>query len=610
MKQMNSLGRHHAMSPLLAGAICGILMILVVGVMAKINIAYSAPWVSTHVLKMDVSNADAMANGSDVRIAGRLIGQVTSVNAQGNQAEVSMQINDSEWPLPSDTSASVRLATLLGQKYVELVPGTSQSHLADASVIGIDATHPVVDFDQVLNTFNDKTRSSLTSLIRTLGTPQTGALTGPGEDQTLQQLIPSLADLATHSNTPTGELAKRDPELNSILINLAATSDSLAGSSADLAGTINSLNSVTGALAAHQTALESYISNNDALNQTANAILGGPGAAQLNAGLQQLNGLTKQADGLFTTLIPETKDFQGNAASAAVNLIWEVGDATSQSSKSGFFLRQNLVGTDPSGLLPPGPAPVLPTAPVAPAPLAPSTCTAAYVTSIGSPTIITPYIALPLGGAAVSGHSVVFDAGTTSGSPTSLQYLVDGKPVGAATPTIYGWIFIWNSTTVPNGVHTVSARATDAVGDVGISSGVTVTVSGSSVPTPAPSPSPSPTPAPTAPPTAVPTPGSTPPPIPSVPGVPGGPHAPSGCAGTQAPQAPAPVPQLAPSGPSAPSIPLPNLMVPCVTLCATQSSYDVTAPQGSSATGASLIVESTVDGVIADAEPRRIGGAA
>src|SRR5207253_3678218 len=142
------------------------------------------------------------------------VGQVVSINAAGRYANITFHVDDGNWPLPSDTTAFVRLATLLGQKYVQLNPGHASQSLADSATIGLQATKPVVDFDQILNTFDKPTRDSLTSLIRT------AAASVQGQEGALQQLIPDLSDLSIHSQVPTQELVTRDPEFNKILINL------------------------------------------------------------------------------------------------------------------------------------------------------------------------------------------------------------------------------------------------------------------------------------------------------------------------------------------------------------------------------------------------------
>ena len=341
-------GRRSVISPLLAGLLAGLAIAIVIGLMAKINLDFAAPWQKTHTLTAQVSDADGIAYGSDVRISGRLVGQVTGIDARGDHSDVTFKVDDSEWPLPQDTRASIRLATLLGQKYVELEPGTDTQHLlSDGSTIGLQSTKPVVDFDQILDTFDQPTRNSLTSLLRTLGSGVAG------QEGTLQQILPTFGQLSVHSQVPTGELSRRDPQINDILVNLGTTADQLDRSSADLAGVIDNLNTVTGALATHQTALEGYITNVDKLNQTTDAVLGNGGAAELDAGLSQLGNASTQLNVLLGHMITESRTFTATHADrAAISLVFEIGDATSQSNKAGYFLRQSTAGVDVCGLTP------------------------------------------------------------------------------------------------------------------------------------------------------------------------------------------------------------------------------------------------------------------
>ena len=344
---MSGTGRRYSFNPTLAGLIAGVLIALVIGLMAKINLDFAAPWNPTHTLTAQVTDADGLAFGSDVRIAGRVVGQVTNVVSRGDHTDITFHVDSSDWPLPQDTSANIRLATLLGQKYVQLTPGQSSSQLNDDGVIGMQATQPVVDFDQILNTFDKPTRDALTSLLRTAGASV------QGQEGTLQQLSPDLRDLSVHSVAGTGELAKRNDEINNILVNLGVTADQLDASRNDLAGVIDNLNSITASLAQNQSALTGYIHNTDAINQTTDAVLGNGGAQQLNAGLQDLGDLARRLDTLMSTLLPESTLFQTSHADVyARDLVFEIGAATSQSDRSGYFLRQNAAGVDPCGLIP------------------------------------------------------------------------------------------------------------------------------------------------------------------------------------------------------------------------------------------------------------------
>ena len=48
--------------------------------------------------------------------------------------------------------------------------------------------------------------------------------------------------------------------------------------------------------------------------------------------------------------------------------------------------------------------------------------------------------------------------------------------VGTAVPTLYGYLFELNTTTVPNGTYTLQSVASDAGGNAGFSSGVQITI--------------------------------------------------------------------------------------------------------------------------------------
>lgn len=337
--------RQQRINPLVAGLIAGLVIAFVVGVMAKINLDFAAPWAKTHTLVVQVSDADGIAVSSDVRIAGRLVGQVTGVRSQGSYSDVTLHIDDSEWPLPQDSTASIRLATLLGQKYVEIQPGHSHQYYADEAVVPTTKTQPVVDFDQILDTFDKPTRDALTRLIRTAGSAVRN------QEGVVQNLIPDLRQLSADSVRDLQTLANNDGHLNGILVDLGVVADQLARSRDDLAGVIDNLNGVTAALASNQDALRGQIRNGDRLNQLTDQVLGGGSAGQLAAGLQRLNGVAHQLDALLAKLIPESNG--GFAViQDEVNLIYRIGDATSQSDVDGYFLRQYAQGVDTLGLSP------------------------------------------------------------------------------------------------------------------------------------------------------------------------------------------------------------------------------------------------------------------
>ena len=73
----------------------------------------------------------------------------------------------------------------------------------------------------------------------------------------------------------------------------------------------------------------------------------------------------------------------------------------------------------------------------------------------------------------------MFAAGTSA--VTGVQFEVtggslSGHVVGTAGATIYGWIALWDTTTVPNGSYTLQSVATETGGTTATSPGITINV--------------------------------------------------------------------------------------------------------------------------------------
>ena len=88
-------------------------------------------------------------------------------------------------------------------------------------------------------------------------------------------------------------------------------------------------------------------------------------------------------------------------------------------------------------------------------------------------------VVLPAANATISGGQYL-DA-LASPRVTQVQYALSGGTlsdavVATASPTLYGWIASWDSTTVPNGSYTLQSVASYAGGVAGTSPGVTIVV--------------------------------------------------------------------------------------------------------------------------------------
>ncbi len=93
----------------------------------------------------------------------------------------------------------------------------------------------------------------------------------------------------------------------------------------------------------------------------------------------------------------------------------------------------------------------------------------------GDTTPPTTAITAPANGATVSGTVSVTASASDNVGVTQVQFYIDG--VLASTDTTSPYSYSWNTTAVANGSHTIYSRASDAAGNTGTSSTVTVTVS-------------------------------------------------------------------------------------------------------------------------------------
>jgi hypothetical protein len=124
----------------------------------------------------------------------------------------------------------------------------------------------------------------------------------------------------------------------------------------------------------------------------------------------------------------------------------------------------------------------------------PSTCTAVgFNGSSQSQTLIergalstTTSVLIPSSGTAISGTSAILDASASAaGGVATLQFVITGgsydqSVIGTATPTIYGYLFAWNTTSVAGGTYTLQSLVTDDDGNSAYSAGITVTVDNAS----------------------------------------------------------------------------------------------------------------------------------
>jgi len=96
------------------------------------------------------SNSGGVRSGAVVSIAGVQVGHVKSITLDGDQARVTMVVND-DVRIPADSIASVKTQGLIGEKFIELTLGAEDANLQPGQ--RIRDTQPPVDLESLISKY-------------------------------------------------------------------------------------------------------------------------------------------------------------------------------------------------------------------------------------------------------------------------------------------------------------------------------------------------------------------------------------------------------------------------------------------------------------------------
>jgi phospholipid/cholesterol/gamma-HCH transport system substrate-binding protein len=260
------------------------------------------PGGGTRQVHAEFVRAVGLYEGSDVRILGVKVGEVTKVTPHGDRVVVDMQYDD-RYAVPADAKAVVVAPSVVSDRYVQLTPVFEKgAKLADGAMIHLDQTAVPVELDRIFSSLND-----LNVALGPKGANKSGALTRllavgadnlDGEGQKINRTltdfsraISTLSDgrgdlFSTVRNLQifTTALATSDGQVRAFNTDLASVADQLAGERDELALALKNLAVALGEVA-------SFVKENRA-NLTTDI-----------SGLADITGiLAKQKDALAETL--------------------------------------------------------------------------------------------------------------------------------------------------------------------------------------------------------------------------------------------------------------------------------------------------------------------
>jgi phospholipid/cholesterol/gamma-HCH transport system substrate-binding protein len=184
----------------------------------------------------EFADAAGLAFGDEVRVAGLNVGEITGVELEGAHVAVTFTAKD-YIRVGRDSTLNIKIASLLGQEYLELVPSGS----------GQLTEHDVIPQSRTTSPF---------TLLQLLGTLSTRT-----EQIDLPQLDTALRTLADDlRNTP--------PSTRAVLDGLGRLSETIAGRRDQLSRLLDAAQQVSGTLAQRQGPLVALLGNADLVLKT------------------------------------------------------------------------------------------------------------------------------------------------------------------------------------------------------------------------------------------------------------------------------------------------------------------------------------------------------
>jgi phospholipid/cholesterol/gamma-HCH transport system substrate-binding protein len=225
-----------------------VVILFVASVIFAFSAQYGIPGATVTMVRASFDDVGALRRGDDVRIASARVGTVDDIEYSEALGAVAVLKLDGERPIYRNSSAataSVGARSALGQKFVDLDPGTPDAGLLGADeVIPKRVTRGAQEVSDLFNVFDPVTRTALGSTLRELG----GGLAGRSEDladafRTAPDLLPDLGTvsrslsaedgtdlvgLLQSAETLAGRFAGREQEIASLMTNLSTTLDAVA----------------------------------------------------------------------------------------------------------------------------------------------------------------------------------------------------------------------------------------------------------------------------------------------------------------------------------------------------------------------------------------------
>jgi virulence factor Mce-like protein len=271
------------------GVIAVAVVTVVIGAMLLIKVAdvgyrhYTAHFLQAAALKV----------GNPITIAGIPVGEVTSMELAGDHVEAGLKVRD-DIPLGAQSSASIKVTTILGSRYLSLEPA------GEGSVPGntFDLGHTEVPYDL------QEALSDVTTTYEQVDSDQFAETLGVLGKQ-LQTLPPVIPQALANTKTLSEIIAQRRDQLGSLLKTTETVTNTLRRQQSTIGTLVRQGNSLVGEFVARRATFHAMMAALTNLVETLSGIVidDRPQLEELLRNVRELSGMLGQHDDLLRSTL-------------------------------------------------------------------------------------------------------------------------------------------------------------------------------------------------------------------------------------------------------------------------------------------------------------------
>lgn len=191
----------------------------------------------------EFSSVSGLRDGQFVRASGVEVGKVTNLRLVDGGTHVRVDFTvDRSLPMFQSTTAQIRYANLIGERYLELTRGSGDGGdaiLAPGGLIPLQRTQPALDLDALIGGFRPVFQALEPEKVNTIASAIVTVFQGQGG---------TINDILDQTGRLTSELADRDEAIGSVVKNLSTVLDSIVAKAGQVDATVINLETLISGL--------------------------------------------------------------------------------------------------------------------------------------------------------------------------------------------------------------------------------------------------------------------------------------------------------------------------------------------------------------------------